>query len=76
MMHYQSGDISDIGKRRGIIDDLLLFLIDVQDKWFEIGVLLGVPVSKLEVIDKGQFSSEDKLRKLIEVMSYIYYRLH
>ena len=64
-----SGDFTETGEKRRIIHDLIRFLIEVQNKWFEIGVLLGIPVREVEVIDKDQFSYENKIQKLIEVGS-------
>ena len=63
------GDFTETDERRRIIHDLVHFLVEVQNKWFEIGVLLGIPVREVEVIDKDQFSYENKIQKLIEVGS-------
>lgn len=62
-----SGDFTETDERRRIIHDLVRFLVEIHNKWFEIGVLLGIPVREVEIIDKDQFSCEDKIQKLIEV---------
>lgn len=65
------GNISKADEKTRIIGDLVRYLADVHEKWFEIGVLLGVSISKLYAIDKDQYSSEEKLRRLLEVRTYV-----
>ena len=55
-----------MSEKKSITDEMIRYL-QVANKWFEIGVLLGVPVSDLEVIDMESDSPKEKIEKLIDV---------
>ena len=56
-----------MSEKKSITDEIIRYLLQVANKWFEIGVLLGVPLSDLEVIDMESDSPKEKIEKLIHV---------
>ena len=56
-----------VSEKKSITDEIIRYLLQVANKWFEIGVLLGVPLSDLEVIDMESDSLKEKIEKLIHV---------
>ena len=52
------------------IDDLPCEMLEVAHRWFEVGVLIGVPLRELDKIADTHFDSdEDRLKELIKVRS-------
>ena len=56
-----------VSEKKSITDEIIRYLLQVANKWFEIGVLLGVPLSDLEVINDMEYSPKEKIEKLIDV---------
>lgn len=55
-------------EKRQFIEDLYhKFLHEVEQMWFEIGVLLGIPFNMLEGINTNHNTSMDKLIEVIDV---------
>ena len=64
-------------EKKSITDEIIRYLLQVKHKWFEIGVLLGVPLSDLEVINDMEHSPKEKIEKSIDVsIKFSLYDIH
>ena len=67
MYEFAVNEYPTVADIREVVSQLLLLLVPVAGRWFEIGALLGLPLNSLTIIrsDSALPDPRDKLRKVL-----------